>query len=146
MPQPRSSLHLQSWEHGGNSTSASVNWDFGTLVIPNYHGYFPSSIFCTLAKSQWSHRLIPAANSCRWTPPPGEGMRVPCVFPFCLCCRPECTTSAANMGKTNLFPKEIWAVSLPGPRGTCRAVPCTGHVPVGCVGGQRTRRKPWLGV
>lgn len=132
--QLQSSLCLQSWEHGQNIALLSVNWDVGILVIPNCHSHLLASIFCTLTKSRWSCGLVPAASSCQWMPLPCEGLCVPCVFPFCLCCRPECTTSGANVEKINLCPKEICTDHLPGRCGTCRALPCTGHVPVGCVG------------
>lgn len=38
-------LLLRAW---GNSLPALVNWDIGCLVIPNYHGCFPVSIFCAV--------------------------------------------------------------------------------------------------
>lgn len=67
---------------------------------------WPFLHLCFLYSSQslWSCCLVPAASSCQWTPLPGEGLCVPCVSPFCLCCRLECT-SVANIGKINIYAK-----------------------------------------
>lgn len=106
-------------QHGWNITSAFANWDIGTLVIPNYHDHFSASVFCTLAKSQWSCCLVPAASLCQWTPLPGEGLCSLC-FPILLVLQTR-MYKCSKHGENQSLSKSVLSVFLAFP------------VPVGCA-------------